>query len=113
MAYRRKSDPTHEGGPGSHAEQVMEARGVMRRKGQVTIPADIRAAAHLEENEPVIFRLTPEGVLLQPATVVAAAQTWFWTERWQRMEREAEADIESGRVARFGDADDFLSDLDS
>jgi hypothetical protein len=29
------------------------------------------------------------------------------------MEREAEADIEAGRIARFDDADSFISDLDS
>lgn len=25
-------------------------------------------------------------------------QAWFWTERWQEMEREADADIEAGRT---------------
>ncbi len=96
-----------------HAEHDLQARGVMRKKGQLTIPAEIRAAAHLRENDPVIFRLTPDGVLLQPAATVAASQAWFWTERWQRMEREAEADIEAGRVTRFADANSFLADLES
>jgi len=31
-------------------------------------------------------------------------QAWFWTERWQHGEKEAEADINEGRVARFPDA---------
>jgi hypothetical protein len=41
-----------------------------------------------------------------------AVQTWFWSERWQKMEREADADTAAGRVARFGSADDFLAELD-
>jgi hypothetical protein len=39
-------------------------------------------------------------------------QAWFWSERWQRMEREADTDVAAGRIARFGSADDFLEELD-
>ncbi|MBA3622505.1 MAG: hypothetical protein H0W51_09355 [Euzebyales bacterium] len=35
---------------------------------------------------------------LHPLAAVPADQTWFWTQRWQRMEREADADIAAGRV---------------
>ena len=27
-------------------------------------------------------------------------QAWFWTERWQRMEQEAQADIEAGSLPK-------------
>jgi len=30
-----------------------------------------------------------------------AAQAWFWSERWQRLEGEAQADIDAGRVRHF------------
>ena len=45
---------------------------------------------------------------------VPADQAWFWTERWQKMERDAQADIDAGRVTRYEDADraiDVLEDL--
>ena len=32
--------------------------------------------------------------------------------RWQRLEREADADFAAGRVATFDDAESFLADLD-
>lgn len=44
---------------------------------------------------------------------VPADQKWFWTDRWQQMEREADADIAAGRVAAFEDVEDFLADLDA
>jgi hypothetical protein len=40
------------------------------------------------------------------------SQSWFWTEAWQAMEREAEHDIEAGRVRHFDDLGSFLEDLD-
>jgi len=40
-------------------------------------------------------------------------QAWFWSERWQRMEREAQADIDAGRVERFPDIDSALEHLES
>ncbi len=31
-------------------------------------------------------------------------KAWFWSERWQQGEREAEDDIRAGRVHNFPDA---------
>jgi hypothetical protein len=42
-----------------------------------------------------------------------AEQQWFWTERWQRMEREADAEIAAGRVSTHESAEDFLAHLDA
>jgi hypothetical protein len=39
-----------------------------------------------------------DGVELKPAVTVPADQAWFWTERWQALEREADADIAEGRT---------------
>ena len=50
---------------------------------------------------------------LRSTVAVHAAQSWFWTDRWQRMEHQAEADIAAGRTASFETVDEFLSDLDS
>ncbi len=44
--------------------------------------------------------------------VKAAGQEWFWTERWQQMEREADEAIVAGRVERFDDMDSFFAGLD-
>ena len=39
-------------------------------------------------------------------------QAWYWSDRWQRMEREADEDVRAGRVSRFEDADTLLMYLD-
>lgn len=39
-------------------------------------------------------------------------QAWYWTERWQAGEREADADKAAGRVSRaYDSAEDMLRDL--
>jgi len=35
---------------------------------------------------------------LVPVVAVPADQAWFWTDRWQQMEREADADVAAGRT---------------
>jgi hypothetical protein len=40
-------------------------------------------------------------------------QMWFWTPKWQEMEREADQDIAAGRVERFESDEDFDAALRS
>jgi hypothetical protein len=84
-------------------------------RGVLAVPAPLRSrlcaetpGAQLEVTE------REDGVFeFRPVLPVPADQRWFWTERWQAMEREADADIAAGRVAGFNDVDEFLADLDA
>ena len=40
------------------------------------------------------------------------SQAWYWTKEWQEGEREAQADIEAGRVKKYDSVKDFLASLD-
>jgi antitoxin PrlF len=84
---------------------------VIRAKGQLTIPQDVREAAHLEEGDPVEIEVTADGILLRPKKLIDASQAWFWTEAWQDGEREASADIKAGRVTTSGSGTAFLDSL--
>ncbi len=90
-----------------------EPHSTLRAKGQLTILPEIRQAARLEENTPVYVTITDQGILLRPGKVIDASQAWFWTERWQQMEREADESFAAGRHKTFDDAESFLADLDS
>lgn len=85
----------------------------VRAKGQVTIPAEIRQAARLEEGDPVEVEIVEDGILLRPMKVIDATQAWFWTPEWQAGEREADADIAAGRVERFESDEEFLAALEA
>ncbi len=76
-------------------------------RGTITLPKRYRDANLYE-----VRAREGGGIELIPQHTVDASQAWFWSERWQRMEREADADIAAGRVARFDSTDEFLAELD-
>ncbi len=49
--------------------------------------------------------------LKRPKTV-PKDQAWFWSKKWQRGEREANADLRAGRYKAFERMDDLIVDLD-
>ncbi|MBI1882143.1 MAG: AbrB/MazE/SpoVT family DNA-binding domain-containing protein [Chloroflexi bacterium] len=86
----------------------------IRSNGQITIPASIRREANLREGDTLEVVVEADGSLrLIPKVVVDRAQAYFWTERWQAGEREAQADLEAGRTHRFEDIDEVLDFLDN
>lgn len=87
------------------------ARTTLRAKGQLTLPEEIRAAAHLEEGDLLEAEITADGILLRPQKVIDATQAWFWTPEWQVGEREADADLAAGRVETFASGDELVSAL--
>ena len=76
-------------------------------RGTITLPKSFRGASLYEVRE-----REGGGLELIPQLTIDAAQAWFWTERWQKMEHGASADIAAGRVRGFDSADDFLTELD-
>ena len=85
----------------------------VRSKGQLTIPAGIRKAAHLEEGDPVEIEVVAEGILLRPKKIIDATQAWFWTPRWQGGEQEASAELEAGLGNIYENSEDLLESLGS
>jgi len=84
----------------------------LRAKNQITLPGEIARAAHLSEGDPIEIRFFEGVITLVPKKVIDADQAWFWARGWQKGEREASADIASGRVRRFESAEDFLKSLE-
>jgi antitoxin MazE len=67
----------------------------------------------MSEGEDLIFRVDENGqVIVERAINIPASQAWFWTERWQKMEREVQEDIESGRIHHSSNVDEALADLE-
>ncbi len=85
---------------------------IVRKKGSITIPADVRKAAQLAEGDLVEVEMTADGILLRPQKVIDATQAWFWEPAWQAREREADEDIAAGRLERFESDDELMRALD-
>lgn len=85
----------------------------VRKKGSVTIPADIRRAARLVEGDVVEVEMTADGILLKPKKLIDATQAWFWEPAWQAREREADAEAAAGASETFESDAEFLAALEA
>ncbi len=86
----------------------------IRSNGQITLPATVRRQANLKEGDTLELDIDADGVLhLSPKIAIDRSQAYFWSSRWQEGEREAQDDVDNGRLSRFDNIDDALDFLDS
>ncbi len=87
----------------------------LQTRGLIALPAGVRKRHRLDEpGAQVEIVERADGVLeLHPHVPVPADQGWFWTDRWQRMERDADADVTAGRTVVTDGPDEFLAELDA
>jgi len=83
------------------------------RSGQITIPVVIREQMNIEEGDLLDVRVENGHIVLVPLRLVDADQAYFWTEAWQAAEREAQEDIDAGRVKTFETVGELLADLEA
>jgi len=81
------------------------------RHGQITLPAPVRKKLGIEEGDIIEIDIVNEKAVLVPKRLVDKNQAYFWTKKWQKAEKAADADIKAGRVKTFDSAEDLLEDL--
>lgn len=85
----------------------------IRSNGQITLPTSVRRQARLKEGDLLEVILEPDGsVRLVPKVAIDRAQAYFWSQRWQQGEQEAEADLQHGHYQDFDNMDDFIRSLE-
>lgn len=83
-------------------------------RGLIAIPSSIRRHFGLDKAGAQVEVIEREGeIVLRPHLAVPTDQTWFWTERWQQMEREVDDAISAGLVTTVDGVEELLADLDS
>lgn len=86
----------------------------LQGRGLIALPADLRRRAGLDQpGAQVEIVERPDGVIeLHPTVAIPADQAWFWTDRWQAMEREADEQIARGEVKTADSVEAFIAELD-
>ena len=86
-----------------------------QKRGLIAFTPELRKRLRLDEpGAQLEVQELPDGTFrIRGAVAVPSDQAWFWTDRWQQMEREADLDIAAGRVKQYESVDDMLADLDS
>ncbi len=83
-------------------------RALIRSRGQITLPREIREALHVEEGDDVAFVVEAGQVTMRGMKSIPAEQSWFWTEAWQAGEREASEQVVAGEGTVFENGNSFL-----
>ena len=83
------------------------------RNGQVTIPSELRRQIGIEEGDLIELEAVGDHLILVPKKLIDKSQTYFWTPKWQAAEREAQSDVDEGRIEEFESVADLLKDLHS
>ena len=84
----------------------------LRRNGQITLPVDVRRRMRVTEGDVFLVEVRDDqAIVLRKKSLVDASQAYFWTDEWQRGEREAQDDIRRGRVKRIRSAKALVANL--
>ena len=66
-----------------------------------------------EEGDDLLFYIDEaERVVVSRAQIIDPKQAWSWSDRWQRKEQEAQADIEAERIVEYPNIAKALAALD-
>ena len=83
----------------------------INEQGQITLPESVRKAARVVPRSEYSVQVAADGsIVLQPLR--DPEQAWFWTERWQAMEREADEEIAAGDGEIYDSSEAFLEALE-
>jgi mRNA interferase RelE/StbE len=67
----------------------------------------------LQEGDSLDIVVEGDIIIIKPVLVIDRSQSWFWSKEWQASEKEAEKDIEKGRVQKAGDVKELMDKLNS
>jgi AbrB family looped-hinge helix DNA binding protein len=85
----------------------------VKSKYQILIPDAVRKKLHVEVGDTLEIE-EKDGVLVaKPVVVIDKSQAYFWTEEWQRGEKEAEEAKRKGKFKEFDKAAEAIKWLKS
>jgi len=92
---------------------VTESVVKIQRNKNITLLIWLLDRFQVKPGDFVLLEQTRAGVLMKPAKLVDPSQAYFWAQKWQSGEREAEQDVREARVKRFKKVRDLMKELRS
>jgi len=85
----------------------------LSRNGQLALPPKVRRALRMRAGDYVQIKVIGQSLVVTPKKVIDKDQAYYWSEEWQAVEREADADIAAGRMKKLETVDDLIKELNS
>ncbi len=84
----------------------------VREKGQLTLPLSMRKELGIENGSVILSKIVDDTIVLVPQAMVDRGQAWFWKDRWQELEAEADRDVAEGRTTTFDSVEDLFHEIE-
>jgi antitoxin MazE len=84
----------------------------LRRRAQVTLPSEVVKKMKLQEGDNLDIAMEEDRIIIKPVLVIDRSQSWFWSKKWQELEREVDEDIKKGRVHKAKNVEELIKKLD-
>lgn len=85
----------------------------VKSKYQIVIPDEVRKKLHVEVGDTLEIEEKGGVLVAKPVVVVDKSQAYFWTEEWQKGEKEAEEAKKKGNFKEFDKAAEAVKWLKS
>ena len=84
----------------------------LRVRSQITLPSEIVKKMRLQEGDNLDIILEDDKIVLKPVLVIDRSQSWFWSKKWQQMEKGADEDVKRGKVQKAKNLKELIRKLD-
>lgn len=83
----------------------------LKQKSQVTIPKDLVEKLKLKIGDKLDIVEKDGKLVITPVVIVPKDQVWYYSEKWQQMEKEVDEQIARGEVHTASDVDELFEGL--
>ncbi|WDL99816.1 AbrB/MazE/SpoVT family DNA-binding domain-containing protein (plasmid) [Alicyclobacillus sp. ALC3] len=77
------------------------------KRSQLVLPKAIVDAMKLEEGTEFEVQIVDGRIVMEPMLSIPRSQAWFWSDEWQKREREADEDARAGRMTTIRNAEEL------
>ena len=88
---------------------------MLRKLGQnyqIALPREVVKTLHLHVNDYLDIDVKDNKISLVPQIVIPKEQVYFYSQEWQKDEKDAHNDIKKGRVTKTKGVKQLLKELD-
>ncbi len=83
----------------------------VKSKSQITLPQKVRNFLGIQEGDYLEVKIEKNAVILKPKTILDKFPTFELSSQGEIMLQEALNDVKAGRVKKFNNIKDLISDL--
>ncbi|MEK6544924.1 MAG: AbrB/MazE/SpoVT family DNA-binding domain-containing protein [Nitrospinota bacterium] len=79
--------------------------------GRVVLPKEVRESLHIGRGDLLGLEIKDDEIIMMPIAKIPKSQAWFWSEKWQKKEKEINRAKEESKIKGPLTLEEALRDL--